>query len=576
MRKESVMNFSARYLPATLLMFSLSLLLLVASTAGAAQTTLRIGISEEPRTLNVWKASDANSNKLLSLIYQPLYTQDPETLELTPWLAESMPNWDPEKNAYTMKLREAKWADGSPVTADDVVFTVRTIKKYKVPKYHSEWEFVEKVKAVDDRTVRFFLREPKATFLTRTLINYVVPKKQWAPLIKKAEKQEKPLSALLNTRVEDPLGCGPFVLKQWKEGNYLYLKKNPHFFGQGRTINNRRLGPHTDAVLFKVYGTADVAIMALKKKNIDFLWWSIQPGYIENLEKAENIRVFVNEKSALYYMGFNVRKAPFSDPALRQATAILIDKEFIISRVLQGYASSMESIIPSENRFWYAGDLPAWGRGLSRSERIKKAYQRLAENGYTWKRPPVNEAGEVVSSSRILLPGGEKMEKFTILTPPADYDPNRATCGVMIQEWLNELGIPASARPMSFGALLETVKRKHDFDAFILGYGRLSLDPDYLRSFFHSDNDKPGGWNMSGYHNPDFDRLAEKSIAEMDTLNRREMIYRMQEMVMNNVPYIPLYNPSAIEAVAADRFSGWVQMVGGIGNIWSICQVKPQ
>ncbi|MFO7861115.1 MAG: ABC transporter substrate-binding protein [Desulfosalsimonas sp.] len=122
------------------------------TTAQASGSTLRVGIAEEPRTLNVWMATDANSNKILSLIYQPLYTEHPETLELTPWLAKAMPVWDKETNTYTMELREAKWSDGSPVTAEDVVFTVNTIKSFNVPKYHSKWEFVEKAEAVDTRT----------------------------------------------------------------------------------------------------------------------------------------------------------------------------------------------------------------------------------------------------------------------------------------------------------------------------------------------------------------------------------------------------------------------------------------
>lgn len=562
---------------AFLLVFTaVSLLLpLFPREAAAQSTTLRVGIPEEPRTLNLWMATDANSRKVLSLIYQPLYTRDPETLRITPWLARSMPEYDPETVSYTVRLRPARWSDGSRVTAEDVAFTVRLIQRFKVPKYQSKWECVERVEAVDDQTVRFYLNEPIATFVTRTLENYIAPKKQWQKIAEKAAETENPLKSLLNTSLDEPLGCGPFVLEKWESGNYLYLKPNKHFFGRGRTINNRKLGPYLDAMLFKVYGTADVAVMALKKGKIDFLWWAIQPGYLKDLKKDETVRVFISQKSALYFMGFNVRKAPFSDPHLRQAAAILIDKDFIVERVLQGYATRMDSIVPAENQYWYESDVPAYGKGLSRKARTQKAYELLKKNGYSWKRPPVNADGQVVDPSGIRLPGGEAMDKFTILTPPADYDPNRATCGIMVQEWLNALGIPASARPMAFGALLEKIKREHDFDAFILGYGRLSLDPDYLRSFFHSDNNKSGGWNMSGYSNSEFDGIAQASAETMSDDKRQDLIHRMQRIVMRDVPYIPLYKPAAIEAVNRQGFTGWEQMVGGIGNIWSICQVKP-
>jgi ABC-type transport system substrate-binding protein len=127
---------------------------------------------------------------------------------------------------------------------------------------------------------------------------------------------------------------------------------------------------------------------------------------------------------------------------------------------------------------------------------------------------------------------------------------------------------------MSFSALLTTVKSRHDFDAFILGYGRLPLDPDYLRTFFHSANAGPGGWNMSGYQNPRFDRLADRSQREGDPQQRRRIVFQMQAILGEDLPYIPLYTPLLIEAVRTDRFQGWVPMLEGIGNRWSFCRLR--
>jgi len=128
---------------------------------------------------------------------------------------------------------------------------------------------------------------------------------------------------------------------------------------------------------------------------------------------------------------------------------------------------------------------------------------------------------------------------------------------------------------MAFGALLQQVKARHDFEAFVLGYGNLSLDPDYLRNFFLSSNDKPNGWNMSGYNNPEFDKIADQSAQTMDRDKRQALIWEMQKIIMRDVPYLPLYNPKLIEAVHKGQFTGWVQMLGGIGNIWTFCELKP-
>ena len=547
---------------------------LVSCQAETPQGLLRIGLPEEPRTLNLWLASDANSRKILSQIYQPLYTRHPQTLKLIPWLAAEDPIYDKEKITYTVKLRQAKWADGSDFTADDVVFTGTIIKEFKVPRYSSKWKAIKKIETPDEHTVIFYLKKPTAVFLSRALTAPMVSRKEWETIAEEAKKKEKPLRSLQNTEVRHPLGTGPFVVKAYKGGAYLHMEKNPHFFGTGKHIGGHLLGPYIDEILFKFYGTSDVAILALKKGNIDMFWWGLQPGYLDDLTRDADIQVYHNQKSALYYMGFNLRKPPFDDVVLRQAIATIIDKEFIISRILQGYGTVLHSVVPPGNAFWHNPQVPHYGDGLSHEQRLKIAYEMLKAAGYSWAEPPVDADGKVVKGKELHLPNGKPMQRFTILTPPADYDPRRAFAGLMIQEWLRDMGMQAYARPMAFSALLQQIKGKRDFDAFILGYGKLNLDPDYVGTFFYSKQDKERGWNMSGYRNKAFDKLRNKQRGEMDPDKRREILWEMQRILLEDVPYIPLYNPNVLEAVRTDRFSGWVDKVEGIGSIWSFCTVK--
>lgn len=541
-----------------------------------AAKMIKIGILEEPKTLNIWLASDVWSKKVLGQIYHPLYIREPKDLKLIPWLAEEDPLYDPNTLTYTIKLRSAKWSDGSAFTSEDVAFTGNFIRAFKFPRNYNRWKFIKKIETPDKRTVKFILKEPKAIFLTRTLTTPIVQKKEWERVAQEAKRAEKPLKHLLNYKMERPVGTGPFVLKQWKKGVYLFPQKNKHFFAQGKKIGGKLLGPYIDGIIFKVFGTSDAAILAIKKGTIDMFWWGVQPGYLQDLREDKNIQIFSNKKSALYYLGFNLRKRPFNDVHFRYAVATVIDKDFIIKRVLQGYAIKMNSIVPPGNTFWYCPTLPNYGDGLNRQERIRKAYEILSQAGYTWWVPPVKSDGKVVKGKRIKLPDGNPMKKFTILTPPADYDPHRAMAGQLIQEWLRMMGIPAISRPMAFGSLIQQVKGRHEFDLFILGYGNLSLDPDYLRNFFHSKNDRPRGWNMSGYHNPVFDRIADESAGTMDKEKRRALIWEMQRMIMHDIPYFPLYNPKLIEGARKDKFTGWVEMLGGIGNTWSFCQIKPK
>ncbi len=563
---------------ASLFFISLIALLMLAGTvcpkAWSAQM-LKVGLLEEPKTLNIWLASDTWSRKVLRLMYQPLYIRDPETLALIPWLAQKEPVYDAEANTYTVKLREAKWSDGSEITSEDIAFTALLIKEFKIPRYSSKWKFIEKIETPDKKTAKFYLKEPKAIFLSRTLTTPIVQKKEWEGVAEKARQTEKPLVTLLNHEVKNPVGSGPFVLKEWRKGAYLFLKTNEFFFGRNQDIAGRRLGPYIDGIIFKVFGTSDAAILSLRKNTIDFFWWKIQPGYLEDLKGEKNIRLFTNEKSALYYMGFNCRKPPFDDVHLRRAVAMLIDKDFILNRILQGQAVNMISVIPPGNKFWHFSEVPLYSQGLTSQERIRKAYDILHAAGYSWEVPPIDKDGKVVEGKGLKMPDGEQMEKFSILTPPADYDPHRAMSGLVIQEWLRAIGMPAFARPMAFGALLEKVKVSREFDAFVLGYGSLSLDPDYVRAFYHSRYDKARGFNKTGYRNPDFDKIADESAGTMDPNKRQELIWAMQKMILTDVPIVPLYNPNLIEAVRTDRFQGWVEMLNGIGNLWSFCQLKP-
>jgi ABC-type transport system substrate-binding protein len=549
-------------------------LALIGSEVRAA-SFIKIGLLEEPKTLNVLRASDRWSRKVLSQIYHPLFIRDPDSLDLIPWLAEKDPIYDEGTLCYTVQLRPAKWSDGSELTSEDVAFTGQLIKEFKLPRYYSKWKFIKKIETPDKQTIKFYLKEPRAIFLARTLTTPIVQKKEWAKIAEEAKGTEKPSTTLLNHKIEKPVGSGPFVLKEWRQGAYLFLKKNEHFFGTGKKIRGRVLGPYIDGIIFKFFGTSDAAVLALKKGDVDMFWWGIQPGYLDDLKKVKDVQIFTNERSALYYMGFNVRKPPFDDANLRRAIATLIDKDFIISRILQGRGVKMDSIVPPGNKFWHSPDLSPFGKGLSREDRLKKSYDILKNAGYTWEIPPVNEKRELVEGEGIRLPNGKPMEKFTILTPPADYDPLRAMSGMIIQEWLKKVGIPAIAKPMAFGALIQQVKVRRQFDSFILGYGALSLDPDYLRNFFHSNNDKTRGWNMSGYNNPDFDGIADESAKSMHRDKRQKLIWEMQKIIVKDVPYIPLYNPELIEAARKGRFSGWVEMLEGIGNAWSFCLLKP-
>jgi peptide/nickel transport system substrate-binding protein len=563
---------------------------------------VKVGLMEEPKTLNVLGAKDIWASKVLLLSYQRLYYKDPSGRKLVPWLASDEPVWDPETKTITFHLREGTWDDGTPFTSEDVVFTAELITKFRIPDYWNNWNFVQKVEALDPRTVRLHLTKPMATVWERTLTSVIIQKSRWKEIAQRAERllednlrsQEaagksrsqayvaalaKPLELLTSYPVTKPESMGPFVMQQWQRGAYIHMRRNDNFFALNKEIDGHKVGPHVEGVIFKIYANTDTAILALKKGDIDYLWWGIESGYLEDLRANPNIRIYSSLKSGYRYLGFNLRKAPMNDAAFRRAVAYLVDKDFIVQRILHTEGCRLDTVVPPTNPQYCLHNPPLYGNSMSWMEKVEAAKKELKEAGYTWEVEPV--AGEIAGQFKkkgggLKLPGGLPVPPLNLLTPPADYDAQRAQTGNLIQQWLRDFGVPVNWRPMAFSALVKKVEAERDFDMFVSGWGALGHDPDYLRSFFHSRADVPEGKNACGYRNPEFDRIADLQVETMDQREREALVFKLQEILMKDLPYIPLYVPMNLEAVRADRFEGWVEMPGGIGNLWSFLQIRPK
>ena len=257
-----------------------------------AELYVKVGLLSEPENFNPFRATDAWTKKVLRLVHQPLYLIDPSTQKLIPWLAVDQPIYNPQGATLIFHLREMQWDDGTEFGAEDVVFTAEVFKKFQIPRYYTYWEFVKKIEALDKRTVKMTLDRPMATLYTQTLTSWIVQKRKWQPIVRKANgglegilgssktkrnakdkglqsAMESALKILRNHVIKKPTGLGPFKFKEWRKGSYILLVKNEQFFGKGKTIGSRRLGPYIDGVLFKIYNSLATATSALRKGGID-------------------------------------------------------------------------------------------------------------------------------------------------------------------------------------------------------------------------------------------------------------------------------------------------------------------
>jgi len=541
--------------------------LLATYTAFAAeQVILRVGMQDEPITLNPFYARDVWSWNVLGLIYESLYGYNPD-LKLIPMLADGDPETDVEAGTAIVHLKEGiTWSDGSALTAHDVAFTAQVIQHFQFPTLYYRFEFVKDVEVVDEYTLRYHLDTEALgagmtpIFETDTLTNFVVQKKQWKSVFEDALRQRDPLNWFV-AQAPQPVGCGPYVYDEWLRGSYIYLARNESYYATDMDIDEQTVGPYVDGILFNIYRTTDLASLALKKGNLDYIFWSIPPGFIEDLEKDPDITVHRNPSNGFFYLAFNLREGPWSDNALRTALTTLVDRETIAERILWSLGEPLYTVVPPGNEYWHNPEVQTPGKGLSTTERLDQAKAILTEAGYSW------------ANGSLVLPDGSAAPGLEILVPPADYDPVRDKTAGLITVWFNRLGLKVRKRNISFAELVTTVFDERDFEAYVLGWG-LSPDPDHVRIFFHSKYDVPGGFNCTGYQDPQFDELAQQSMITNDATKRREIIFTLQEILAEDLPYLPIYSIEVIEA-RANRFTGWVDQLGGIGNYWSFVLAKP-
>lgn len=348
------------------------------------QRILRIGVQDEPKTLNIFNTQDVWTSHVVGWFYETLFTREPLTHKIVPWIAQGDPEY--EGQVATVKIKPGvRWDDGTELTAEDVKFTADAIMKLKLPRFISSYEFIEKVEAKDKYTILYTLKEScTPLFLENTLMSLIVQKKKWQPIFQKALQSKDPLKAFLEHPIQKPESNGPFLLEKWVKGGFVKLKANPNYFFKGKELGGKKVGPFLDGILFKIYRNTSTAILALKKGELDYFWWPLQPESVGDVKQVKHLTVTNSPGNGFFYLGFNLRKKPFSDLAFRKAIALLIDKEEIVKVGLKGYGEGAYSVVPPGNRFWFNPSTPKLGKGLTRKEREKKAREILVAAGYTY------------------------------------------------------------------------------------------------------------------------------------------------------------------------------------------------
>jgi len=605
---------------------------LFGAAANTGSKVYNIGLLDDITTTNMIAGLGPDSSTYNFTIYywnQTLYTITDKTFEYVPQLADGMPSDMPPKLSdqkqpdgkplyeTTVHLKQGiYWSDGNEFTADDVVFSYNLIEKY-ADVFGGNWsgeiypKLFYKIQKIDDFTVKFYLTSDSINFKWGTLMMTILPKAQWEPIVAKAEQGKTPGKDILAAQIDHPVSIGPFTFDQWQKGAFAVNDANPTYYDQGSNeaifkngavhltnpgtgnakaisydntyygtasgdkILDMTTGPFVDKVIYHVYTDQATAVLALSKGDIDFIENpnGLTQGFADQLKSANGVSLVENPPNGWRYLAFNLRKSPGSYLAYRQAVAYLIDRDFICNNLLQGRAVPEYSVIPPANSFWYDPNVPKLGQGMDEGARMQKAIDLLKAAGFTWKQEPIVQNGKLVTQGKGLIdPKGTPVPSQTLLCPSTAYDPMRATFGIWISRWMNELGIPVNLNLTGFNTIQGFVfgSGAPTYDMYILGWGLGNpAFPDFMDAFFGSENDYPAGFNTPGFKNEDFDNAIQGMMASWDQTVEQQYAYKAQDILAEQVPYVILFYSPLTEAYRSDRVSmPYTQVLDGLQGVF--------
>ncbi|WP_447750931.1 extracellular solute-binding protein [Pseudomonas nicosulfuronedens] len=456
-----------------------------------------------------------NSAPQINLIYDTLtfHSLDEPFTEYG-LLAEKIEK-DPEHRFVRYYLRpEARFQDGTPVTAEDVVFTFETLMKDGDPMYRNYYADVDKVVAEDKLRVRFDFKHGDNRELPLILGQLsILPKHWWAS------------RDFNKTNMEPPLGSGPYRIAKVEAGRSIRYEKVKDWWGDKLPVN--RGFNNFDAVVVESYRDLTVALEAFKAGQFDFNDERIAKNWATAYDSpAVRDGRIVREEPVngnpwgMQAYAFNIRRPVFQDPRVREAITNLFDFEWTNKQLFFG--SYLRDGSYFENSEMAAKELPdaeelkileplrdklppqvftqvyvpptSDGSGIIREQK-RKAYQLLLEAGYK------------IENDKMVGPDGNQLS-FEFMLAQADFE----RVLLPFKRNLAELGIDMQLRRVDVSQYINRL-RSRDYDMIVSSWPQSSSPGNEQREFWHSSSaDKPGSRNFIGLRDPGIDALVEQLI----------------------------------------------------------------
>jgi peptide/nickel transport system substrate-binding protein len=437
-------------------------------------------------------------------VYEGLLEYVPASTELRPALADS---WEISEDGleYTFHLRDdVLFHDGTPFDAEAARIGLERIRAINQGPAGLMTD-VESIEAVDSGTLRIRLKQPNVYFLG------ALPK---LPLVSPTAIEEHKTDSdpwAGDFFATNGVGTGPYRFESWTKGSQIVLTKNTEYW--------REWEPNTaDRVILRVDPDVSTALQLLAQGQIDMLG-AIGPDDTIAARDLPGVKIVEQPQYQVSVLTLNTSKGPLADPKVRQAIKYAFDYEAFVD-FFQGLGE-----LPT-------GPLPKTAEGADPSltppqRDLEKARQLLAEAGYP-------DGGFTL---RYLGLKGLSYEEFA---------------GTLLQDNLAELGIEVEQILVPWPQMPPMMADKENApDISFLNQSMFTNDPTFiLRSSYHSSQtaDK-GGYNWSYYVNPEVDQWLDEIPSIQDDQERTELLYRVQQRVVEDVPALYLVTPTLAQPV---------------------------
>lgn len=496
---------------------------------------VREGVIGAPRFINPLLALSDTDRDLTTLIYAGLTRPAPDGT-LIPDVAERF-SISEDGTEYHFVLRDdARFHDGVPLTADDVVFTVQMAQdpSIKSPR-RADWDGVQ-VEKINDREVQFILNRPYAPFLENTSMG-ILPRHIWLNV----SPQE---FAFSNFNVQ-PIGSGPFKLKTIEYNS----SGIPELYDL-RSFGDYTLGrPYINKLVMNFYANEDDLLNAYSRGEVSSLS-AISSAVLDEHLSSNSILLRV-AFPRIFAIFFNQNKSHlFADKDVRLALDTLLDKERIVQEVLSGYGTIIDSPIPPGTVEGQSVAIPS----MRNDEDRRAAAQEI-----------LIDAGWELDEELGMWTDGEQLLTFSIAT--ANTPELKRAAQIAATIW-TEAGIPVKVNVFETGELNQNVIRPRDYEALLFGevVGR-GLD---LFAFWHSSQKDDPGLNIAIYTNSTVDDVLSEARTVSERDERDKLYLKFEEEIQEDAPAIFLYAPDflyvipehlrgvdiGLVATQSERFSG--------------------